>query len=670
MVVATKSVDAILKGIVSPDKLMLARMDSIIKSIQLDPAISSPKKELFVISNEDIKSAKVRKDFLEALNTKHSDCVIMFINKRGVDIPGITPDLFNSYINKPKHEDVRDAFVSLVEEAEAKAKFSVDDDLGEIDKMPEGVVSVPTTEEPEEVEEEVKEEEPIRIEEVEVPEEQPQVEPEHDLTLIERIRQAENWAALGAVSKEINASRVVQEIASTNATFKQSEAYVAALQESITAIMMDPDIDVKSKLDKVHAIMCDKSFISAKTSSIIEQNVEMIVRLLTEKASEEISEIASSMNEKVNMMLSRRTVVQSPNARLANIADQKAKLLIELSTIDFEIRRMLDTVVKTVNDTTDNVVESAMPTSGSALVDQQIQMKFGNLVPDTIIETLDKLFVTGKDASEEFGKLSDLVHSCIRKLYAALDLHAEEADILGNTIRYMKANKVEDTVIANSILKKATRMYITSGDFDSTAIVHLISSEAARKITNVLIVDLTKSDTFNLYGIKTNKLSNMLDSVECICDDKFSIISNFDDDSVGLNTDNLQRLSSKLLMYAKNYSRIHLIVSDDMKEVIEFFKSDVISMNFIVNCFPRDIARFKETIASSRVDNTAMRVILINYVSDSAKICEDLGIMEWLDVQLATIPIIPELHHCALNKQDPFFVSSVQGVVGGIIDKC
>ena len=668
MIVATKSVDALLKGVISPDKLMISRIDSISKSLQLDPNISTPKKEMFVVSNDDIKNARLRNEFLSAVKSKHPECLIMYINKNGRDIKEVDSSLFDAYLVKPKREDIRDKFCELVIESEAKAKFKIKDTIDTPEKF--NFEEANPVNEPEVPEEPAPEEAPLVTLEVteEIKEEPKEPEPE-DMNILDRIRRSESWAALTAITEEINASRIVQEITQVNASFNQSEQYVAALCENITAILSNPDYDTSTKLSRVRSIMHDRAYIKAKNNSIIEQSVESIITALVDKAKQEVESKTQEMDERILRALQNRGSEEAPNVRLATIVENRAKLLVELSALDLEIKGMASTCINTINDTVDNVISSSVSTTDSPILDSQMKARYGEIVPENLLTVLDNLFQSGQNSSLEFSKMSQAVNSTIRKLYNLLAYYQEESEVLADTIRFLRANKVEDTVLANTIMKKTNRLFITTGDFDSIALSYMISKHHSRKNNNVLLLDLTNNNVLDLFGIKSKLYSEFMEREHF--NDKFLVVSTYSDTGISLSTiEDCQRLSTRLLHYAKHYSMINIMCTPEQRAIIEHFAPEVLSLTYMVDCYPSSIMKMSQCINSIRVDNTASRVVLVNYISDSAQICRELGIIERLDMQLTTCKPVPEIRYCSLHKQDPYEVESIVEDCGGVLRTC
>lgn len=665
MIVATKTVDSLLKGVISMDKLMISRIDSITKSIQLDPNISTPKKEMFIVSSDDVKNSKVRREFVDSVMSKHPENIIMYINKNGRDMPDINPSMFNVYLVKPKKEDIKDRFISLVEEMESKSRFQANDSINTPEDFKLSVDEVAATSSAREfVEEEL-----VSLDIKEKVIEDQVNEEGTDNNLLDRIRRSENWAALNAVASEVSASRVVQEIANANASFRQSENYVSALSENITAILSNPEYNVSTQLSKIRSILHDRAYIKAKSNSIIEQSVEQIIREVVDKAKQEVEVKTQELDEKIIYAFQHKSKNDAANVRLSTIIEQRSKVLIELTALDLELKGLASICTDTVNGTVDNVLSGSVSTTESPILDSQIKMRYGEIVPENLLTVLDNLFQLGQNSCEEFGKMSQAVNSTVRKLYSLLSYYQEESEVLANTIRYLKANNVEDTVLANTIMKKTNRLFVNNGDFDSVALTYVISKHNSRKNNNVLLLDLSGTDVLNMFGINTIKYSDFMERE--YMEGKFNVVSTFNDPGVSISTyEDCQRLFTRLLTYAKHYSMINIMCNAEQQVVLDSLKSDVISITYLVDCYPTSIKKMAKCIEETKVDNTASKVVLVNYLTDSSSICKELGVLDRLDMQLATCKPINEIRFCSINKQDPYDVESIVDDCRGVLKVC
>lgn len=707
MIVITKSCDSLLKGIVAPDSLNISKLDNIADQILIDPYLSNPATECFVVTNEDMRDRKVFAKFTESLAQRHPRTLILYISKNGRPIKGLDEELFDRVVIKPKDKEViRKTFDELVSESEKKREFSEEAIMEQMNRKEDTLQSnIPIIKKKEEEEEkrETLADKKKRMaasgmteEEVEAALSQEKTEEEESLvkftdiedtasqvisdghynggstndgfyTIQDRIRAASDWAGITSVVKEISASRVVQETAKVNLEYKQAEQYIDTLREAINATFM-VEKDTNVALSKIRAILFDKSTVRAKTNTILEQTVEEIIKLLVDKTSEFINIRYNEVNQAIEKALRKEYTDKNANARLTVLGEEKTKLLMELNSIDLEIKNIAQTSSSTINDTVSIITENSVTDTGSTLLNNKILVQYGHIVPAKVLDNLNNLFNIGAMSEEEFGKMSGLINSLIRKLYAVLTIQKEEQEVLSQTIKYLRAAKVEDTVIAETILKKATRLYVCEkDDFTAASTLYMISRHKARSSSNVLYIDLTGNQCLNHFGINNINYSTFIDG-DCIIKDSLYVCDDLT--SRQFTMDDCDKLQNRIIHYAKHYSVINLLITPEMTELFKFISPEVLSINFMVDAFPTSVQKYRGIIADCYYENTAYKVIIYNYLTDAAKICSDLDIVDKLYYQLITIATNNEMRLCAYNKQDPYLVPSIVADYADVLELC
>ena len=101
MIMCTKNFDVPLKRVVGAENIMIQTPNAIIDLLNVDPTISKPEKEGFVITSDDIKIARVKQAFLSAAAAKHPAVKIIFVNKGRQPVITEAPGV-DVVLNRPK----------------------------------------------------------------------------------------------------------------------------------------------------------------------------------------------------------------------------------------------------------------------------------------------------------------------------------------------------------------------------------------------------------------------------------------------------------------------------------------------------------------------------------------------------------------------------------------
>lgn len=147
MIVSTKNGSSVIKRVIGNDKSVVISIDHLIQELSIDPYASKPRRDCYIVSDDDLKSPRVRSQFEQQVAAKHPNIKIIFINKKqknpmySGNVPGI-----DIMLTVPKPEDISNAIASLCEEGITNAQKR---ELGRsyTDKIPQGskeIKEVPT----------------------------------------------------------------------------------------------------------------------------------------------------------------------------------------------------------------------------------------------------------------------------------------------------------------------------------------------------------------------------------------------------------------------------------------------------------------------------------------------------------------------------------------------
>lgn len=81
MICATSTSDALLRKATGRNKTIICGFSKMIEQFAIDPTLMSPKREVYVVTNDDVMTAKAKTQFEDAVLNKHVNTKIIFVNK-------------------------------------------------------------------------------------------------------------------------------------------------------------------------------------------------------------------------------------------------------------------------------------------------------------------------------------------------------------------------------------------------------------------------------------------------------------------------------------------------------------------------------------------------------------------------------------------------------------
>ena len=192
MIISTNKSDMMLKRSLGKDKTVIIAIDKMLDQFALDPTMMNPKRDAYIVTNEDISAKRLKDKFEQALASKHPATKVIFINKSSKPIyqqglPGL-----DAILQKPKPNDITQTISAVT--AQASIEGAVESQVAPIVEIPEYTPEVRqeyVQPEPEPETQPIVEPEPLPPMPEPVPEPVPEPEPVNVKSgLVERIERA------------------------------------------------------------------------------------------------------------------------------------------------------------------------------------------------------------------------------------------------------------------------------------------------------------------------------------------------------------------------------------------------------------------------------------------------------------------------------------------------
>lgn len=673
MIICTKTADLYVKKAFSKDKVSIAAFANIITSLNLDPTISEPQREAYVITSDDIKNAKLKQQLVAALATKHPKARVIFIDKQGKNVlPQDTPGI-DALLSKPRPAQVPEVIgqviaVDAVSDVAQIQEQPIIAEIPEFDPVME-FPEPPAFQEPEEFQQPDFFEQPIMPEvSIPLPEPEPvyvpQVEPEPEdrgSEYVGRIKNASTVSDIGIVMREMTASALIKEMVDSNTSYAMVEEKLKSINDSIFSIMQDPTIrTLEEKLTKVRALTHDKAFFSSKGNTLIEQRLEEVIDTICSQTS---SLLQSRLDEIDTAIIKVKTAkeMDAGSPRLAGLNEERINLILELRTLEMELEAIYKNTDNLVMGVVTDIAEKAIDITGNEILNAQIRARgdilVGNSTKDAIRAAMT---LSNEKLSSEFSTMHVKVVAMVKVLSKLFDLDREIIAAQQQLINFLRANKIEDTVIAESLLKKSLRLFVADEGTGRTIIPYLLSYYKSRQNANVLLFDITGTGKYAEYNIPTMTPENFLINQN---QQEFLVVSG----NVANTVATAQRIVTALTKAADYYRVVNVILRPDQKELLETIAPDVLCINYITDVTPAHISTTKTLMEELQFENVAQRVILNKCDIPVKPIITRLGLDDKLDFQICTIPTIPAITDANINGYNPYGLSSVSALMDDVL---
>lgn len=487
-------------------------------------------------------------------------------------------------------------------------------------------------------------------------------EKQKESILIERIKGCNTVADLRVVTAQMSAQEVIKNIVKDNKQYAAVEERIRGMQEKIAAILIeDQTLSLEEKYKKINALVIDKNYYRDENNTVIEQQVDQIVKLITEKTVDIINVRLGELDRAI--LNTKVNNVEQNYGRLAGIADERGNLLLELATLQSELDTVYANMDKMVADVVNEIAFESSQLESSPIIDAQLRAHNASIVSGKTYDIMASLAESCDKSSDSFKEAMRKLKSMFFKLQQIIDKDNETITALNQIIKLMQANKIEETVVAETFLKKSLRVYVGRPGEGKSVIPYIVSKKRSRTNANVLLVDLTGSSQIPLY---TDDYKTLEDYMENRYEKEFCcVIGNPENDA-----ETAQRLLVALTKAADYYRVINVILTPEQKVLFDVIAAEVLSVNYIVNPTKPTLDFYREFIKETRRENVAQRVIINRCDIPIKPILEELDLMERIDYQYAHLPYVPQITQCSFTKTEPDQVTVITEALREVISVC
>lgn len=658
MIICTSKSAPVLSRALGKGQSSVIAIDKMLDQLHIDPAITSPKRDAYIITDEDIRATKIKLKFEQAVQNKHPNTKIIFLNKSKKPLYPNGLAGVDMFLTDVKIQNVSAAISSVIQDNQihevAESVSTRIEIIPEFD--PRDVVAGTTVTEPEtsSVQKTYVPELELNVPDVRPEEVVEELEPEIKRSpLAERIANTRSVADISMVARELTATNLIKELYESNSTYAGIEEKLKGINDTIRLVINDINIpSLDEKLSKIRALAHDKAFFSSKGDTIIEQRMEEIIDVLCSQTVSLLDGRLSEIDYAIKQIRAQKEV-DAGNARLGGLNEERVNLILELRTMEAEIESIFKSTDNFIISTTGEIAARAKDITGSELYNAHLRSRGTILSSDeTRAAVYAAMELSSNEVPDKFKEMKLKVVNMISLLGKLFDLDKEIIMAQQKVIEYFKANKIEDTITAETLIKKSLRVYVGYEGVGRTIIPYLLSAYKSRQNANVLLLDLTGIAKFDSYGIQTYEVEEFLVNQY---QKEFCVVAGNVENSIPM----AQRIITALLKAADYYRVINVVLRPDQRELFECLAADVLSVNYITDTNPRNIEKMSKYIESTKVENVGRRVIINKCDIPIKAIITKLGLDDAVDFQACVFPTLTAITDASLNSYNPYGTSAV-----------
>lgn len=671
-----------------------SNLQKICQQLPLNPDITNM--DVVILGPKDCIGPR-REQLQNAINKRHADICVIYIYEKDADADNIDCD-YKKQCKKIKPPVIVDAFEEFVGEhkvRQGKQRVSsadfvapISDSIGNVKKEeqedinvtykpfefnldtqepveepePEPQIEAPSIEDAiEKLEEPVVPvedilskpldtafsiEQPLEAKDEELP---PPVKP---VTTVEDSLAAMNTFDDWSILKEhLNKNTVVKKLIEENTEYVGLINMLEVLDKEIQTIWRDPALSPDQKFEKIKSIGLQRSVVRASTNSINVEKVISIISTIILSAKRTVDEKISGIDTALYKITTDKKSIMD-TSYIDRAIEERAKVQRELLCIS---RGIVDLYRSIDNLVTEEIMEldRHLPSSNEFINNMVKPLGTQIFTPQNTAELVNKLHRALQNNRLVASQLEESVNAVIQSLFELCEKDEEIIRYQANMLNLLKANRVEDVIIANSLLKKTMRIFVGADNSGRSSTAITWCGILSRR-NNSLLIDLTGRAKFREYGISPISLDEFLNNrVEqqflCVESDR------------KLTPEELQNFTEQIKGRLNYYPYVNVILAPEDTEGINQLSEDALCIHYITDCTTSSIKIMHDVVERHKTENIARKLVVIDAPVSPLMISNSVGVDPTI-CKLVPLPNVPALRACSIKHDRPYEYNDVVGI--------
>ena len=421
------------------------------------------------------------------------------------------------------------------------------------------------------------------------------------------------------------------------------------LDEKIKTVWRDKTLNSTERFNKIKDIGLDRANHRASINSKNVDKVISIISAITSAASRTVEEKLDAIDTSLYKITTDKEALLDTSA-IDTTIQKRADTQLEL----LEICRSVVDLYKAMDNLVDEEIaelDAGLPSSNEFINHMVKPVGVKIFTPSNTAMLVTRLLQGIQAQRIAVSQLETKIRDFIEVMFKLCNDDEDIIRAYSEKTEQLKANRVEDIVIVDSVLKNCLHLFIGARGSGIHATT-IIRSGMQSRSDNVLVLDLTQHNKFASYGLKSVPLSEFMNQrieQEMLCVHADKVLSPVD----------LQNVVVELKSRLNFYKYINIILDESDRAALEQLSADAYVVHYITNCTSDSIAKMTDIYKYPIVNNIARKIILIGAPISPLTICDKIGI-DTSSTQLITLPNIPQVLACELSEDRPYDYEEVK----------
>ena len=463
------------------------------------------------------------------------------------------------------------------------------------------------------------------------------------------LKEVSNFHDWGLFKEAMSKDAAIRQLLEENTTYQGVVQMLSVLDTEIKTTYYDKGLTSQQKFEKVLEIGNKRSTLMATHNDILARKVLDVIDAVTIGARRTVNDLLDEHRKSMEQItVSKEGLFDE--TELHRLVDMRSKAMCELLALVKSTIQLYQAMDLEVSDVLLDM-DKRLP-SDNEYINEMVGSAAEVLTPTNSMELARTMMRALQEKREAFVLMEEQVRKVIDSIRELFDRDEAIIQYQQHITQMLKAHRVEDAVIIDSVIKNILNVYIGQRGSGLTATALTWSGCLARR-RNTLLIDLSNESKLGDYG------EDVLDLDEFMrqrIDRPLCVVAGTVPD-----VEALSELITELKTRLDYYAHINVILDSTQLEYAKVLAKESLTVNYITNCTKDNMEEMGNVYASVDVNNVAQKVLMVNPTIDVLKVAEYMNI-DVTSTKCVSIPDVPKIKSCGVLQDKPYEYVGVRTV--------
>lgn len=463
------------------------------------------------------------------------------------------------------------------------------------------------------------------------------------------LKEVSNFHDWGLFKEAMSKDAAIRQLLEENTTYQGVVQMLSVLDTEIKTTYYDKGLTSQQKFEKVLEIGNKRSTLMATHNDILARKVLDVIDAVTIGARRTVNDLLDEHRKSMEQItVSKEGLFDE--TELHRLVDMRSKAMCELLALVKSTIQLYQAMDLEVSDVILDM-DKRLP-SDNEYINEMVGSAAEVLTPANSMELARTMMRALQEKREAFVLMEEQVRKVIDSIRELFDRDEAIIQYQQHITQMLKAHRVEDAVIIDSVIKNILNVYIGQRGSGLTATTLTWSGCLARR-RNTLLIDLSNESKLGDYG------EDVLDLDEFMrqrIDRPLCVVAGTVPDIEALS-----ELITELKTRLDYYAHINVILDSTQLEYAKVLAKESLTVNYITNCTKDNMEEMGNVYASVDVNNVAQKVLMVNPTIDVLKVAEYMNI-DVTSTKCVSIPDVPKIKSCGVLQDKPYEYVGVRTV--------